>query len=78
MGVFRDSDGTESCGCNEPGQILAGRWVVRDEESIGLWLAQFAVRKRADCVCAEDTRGCNWMVVVPFSTMWNIEQLSTR
>ena len=58
--LFLDGNGTKSCGCNEPGQNQADRWVVRDEESTVQHLAQFtpstAVRECSDCVCAEDTR----------------------
>ena len=61
-------DGTKSCGCNEPGQVQADRWIVRDEKTVlELHLAQFtpstAVRECSDCVCAEETRGC-WVVLV--------------
>ena len=29
-----DSNGTESCGCNKPGQVQADRWTVCDAESL--------------------------------------------
>ena len=41
MDLFLDSSGTKSCGCNEPGQIQADRWIARDEKSVRLRLAQF-------------------------------------
>ena len=37
--VLFDGDGTKSCGCNEPGQVQADRWIVRYEKVLGhIWL----------------------------------------
>ena len=67
LAVFVDGDGSESGGCNVLDQVQAYCWTVCDAKSLGLRLAQVApsteIRECADCVCAEDARGC-WPVLV--------------
>ena len=51
--VLFDGNGSKSCGCKTPGQVQADCWIVRDETSTGLHLAELAPstaeRECSDC-----------------------------
>ena len=69
LAVFVDGDGSESGGTD--------RWLVRDAKSLALRLAQVTpsteIRKCADCVCAEDTCRCCFVVAVEScGTVWRV------